>query len=453
MSSSQNQPHVYSVSELNAKIKSILEDKFPFVWVSGEVSNFAVPASGHFYFTLKDERAQVRAVMFKGQNRNLRFEVADGMAVTGIGRVSVYEPRGTYQVIFEYLEPRGVGALQIAFEQLKEKLSKEGLFDEEHKRPLPYLPEKIHIITSPTGAVVHDIIQIVARRFPGMPIAVIPVKVQGDGSIEEIVAAIEMLDTIDDAEVAILARGGGSLEDLQAFNSEAVARAVFAARTPIVSAIGHETDFTIADFVADLRAPTPSAAAELVVPRRQELYDKIMLYKKDAVDQLHQQIDYLRMRVADLRRRMADPTKKVDDQRLRVDDQSYRLQLATRNYVRRQRENLARTIDKLHFNSPIRLVGNYKQKLELLQDRFAHAAAGQARARRFRLREIAASLASLSPKAVLERGYSITRSIPEGVIIRASRAVDQGQDVKVLLASGALTCEVKEKRDDGQKVL
>ncbi len=453
MDTSQNQPHVYSVSELNTRIKSILEERFPFVWISGEVSNFAVPSSGHFYFTLKDEKAQVRAVMFKGQNRNLRFELGDGMAVTGICRVSVYEPRGTYQVIFEHLEPKGTGALQIAFEQLKNQLAKEGLFDEHHKRTLPYLPGKIHIITSPSGAVVHDIIQIVDRRFSGMPIAVIPVKVQGEGSIEEIVAAVEMLDTLEDAEVAILARGGGSLEDMLAFNSEPVARSIFAARIPIVSAIGHETDFTIADFVADLRAPTPSAAAELVVPRRQDLQHKITTFKDDIIYSINQNIHFLRQRIAELSRRLTDPKKKVDDQRLRVDDQAYRLQLATRNYFRRQHENLIRISDKFLYNNPIGYINNSKQKLKLLQDRFAHAVTDQILARRFRLREISATLAGLSPRAILQRGYSITRTIPQAGIVRSTEAVAVGQDVEVLLARGALTCGVKEKRDDGQEIL
>ena len=453
MDSSQNQPHIYSVSELNAKIKLLLEERFPFVWVSGEISNFSVPSSGHFYFTLKDEKAQVRAVMFKGQNRNLRFRLADGMAVTGIGRVSVYEPRGTYQVIFEHLEPRGTGALQIAFEQLKMRLAEEGLFDEQHKQPLPFLPEKIHIITSPTGAVVHDIIHIVERRFPGLSIGVIPVKVQGDGAVEEIVCALEMLDTLEDAEVGILARGGGSLEDLQAFNSEAVARAIFAARTPIVSAVGHETDFTIADFVADLRAPTPSAAAELVVPRRQDLSEKITRYKEDMLYHINRHIDYLRQRITDLARRLADPKKKVDDQRLRLDDQIYRLQLASRNYLRRQRENLVRNAGRLSYNNPIRYTQQLKQKLELLQERFVRAALDQTHTRRYRLREISAALSGLSPRGVLQRGYSITRTIPAAEVVRSAEAVETGQDVEVLLARGALTCKVKEKRQDGQEVI
>ena len=453
MDNSQHQQRVYSVSELNAKIKTILEERFPFVWVGGEVSNFAVPASGHFYFTLKDEKAQVRAVMFRGQNRNLRFELGDGMAVSGIGRVSVYEPRGTYQVIFEHLEPRGTGALQIAFEQLKMRLAKEGLFDEQYKRPLPFLPGKIHVITSPTGAVIHDILQIVARRFPAMPISVIPIKVQGDGAIEEIVAAVEMLDTLEDVEVAILARGGGSLEDLLAFNSEPVARAIFAAQTPIVSAIGHETDFTIADFVSDLRAPTPSAAAELVVPRRQTLEDKIKQYRQDLVFHINQDIDYLRQRIAELSRRLADPKKKVDDQRLRVDDQTYRLQLAIHNDFGRRRQELNSIIEKLFYNNPINYTYKLQQKLDILQKRFAHAVADQARTRRFRLREVSATLAGLSPRAILQRGYSITRTIPKADIVRTAEAVDVGQDVEVLLARGALTCGVKEKQDDGQEIL
>ena len=448
-----NQPRIYTVSELNAQIRSLLEERFPFVWVSGEVSNFSVPSSGHFYFTLKDAKAQLRAVMFRGQNRNLRFDITDGMVVTGIGRVSVYEPRGTYQVIFEHLEPRGTGALQIAYEQLKLRLSEEGLFSEKYKRPLPFLPEKIHIITSPSGAVIHDILQIVERRFPGMSISVVPVKVQGEGAAEEIVSAVEFLDTLPGVEVAILARGGGSLEDLQAFNSEALARAIFAAQIPIVSAIGHETDYTIADFVADLRAPTPSAAAELVVPRRQDLKDKLIVYQKEMVESLNQQFSLLRQQIDGLSRRLVDPKKTVDDQRLRLDDQLYRMQLATRNYFRRQHQHLASVIDKLFYNNPTSYVYKSKQKLENLQDRCAQTITDQVTARRYRLREAGASLAGLNPRAVLQRGYSITRTLPEARIVSESDVVDVGQDVEVLLFRGALTCAVKEKRKDGQKNL
>ncbi|MGD2037635.1 MAG: exodeoxyribonuclease VII large subunit, partial [Desulfobacterales bacterium] len=266
---------IYTVSELNAQIKSLLEEQFPFVWIVGEVSNFRTPLSGHFYFTLKDDASQISAVMFRGQQRQLKFQPEDGMRITGMGRLSVYEPRGTYQIILEYLEPSGIGALQIAFEKLKSRLADEGLFDERHKKAIPFLPHKIALITSPSGAAVHDMLNIIDRRFPNVNIQVFGVKVQGDGAEAEIAAALEQLNQQTDIDVAILARGGGSLEDLQAFNSESVARAVYASEIPTICGIGHETDYTIADFVADLRAPTPSAAAELAVPVKSELLQRL----------------------------------------------------------------------------------------------------------------------------------------------------------------------------------
>ncbi|GAI29342.1 unnamed protein product, partial [marine sediment metagenome] len=235
---------VYTVSQLNADIKSLFEEQFPFVWIVGEISNFRIPVSGHFYFTLKDEDSQINAVMFRGQQRQLKFEPEDGMRITGMGRLSVYEPRGTYQIILEYMEPAGVGALQVAYEKLKARLAQEGLFDGKYKQPIPFLPQKIALITSPSGAVVHDMLNIIDRRFPNMNIQIFPVKVQGDGAENEIVAALELLNQKADADVAILARGGGSLEDLQAFNTERVAKAVFASSISVISAVGHETDYT-----------------------------------------------------------------------------------------------------------------------------------------------------------------------------------------------------------------
>ena len=241
------QRKIFTVSELNADIKNLLEQQFPFIWIYGEISNFRVPASGHFYFTLKDADAQISAVMFRGQQRHLKFRPSDGMGVTGMGRVSVYEPRGTYQIILEYLEPSGIGALQVAFEKLKKQLAAEGLFDDQHKRSLPFIPRKISLITSPTGAVVHDLLNVIQRRFAGIRIEILPISVQGAAAVEQIVDALELLNARADSDVAILARGGGSLEDLQAFNSEAVARAIFQSQIPIISAIGHETDTTLID--------------------------------------------------------------------------------------------------------------------------------------------------------------------------------------------------------------
>jgi exodeoxyribonuclease VII large subunit len=316
---------VYSVSELNASIKNLLEESYPFVWIFGEVSNFRIPTSGHYYFTLKDRASQISAVMFRGQQRHLKFEPEDGMSVTGMGRLSVYEPRGTYQIILEYLEPSGIGALQIAFEKLKRRLAEEGLFDAQHKLPLPFLPKTISIITSPTGAVVHDILKIADRRFPNVHIQIIPVKVQGQGAVEQIVSAIELLNSRGEADVAILARGGGSLEDLQAFNTEAVARAIYASRIPVVSAVGHETDYTISDFVADLRAPTPSAAAELVVPQKSEFERRC----HDGLLRLHKLIsnyfNLLRSRTNEISKRLIDPRRKFEDHRLYLDDLLARL--------------------------------------------------------------------------------------------------------------------------------
>ena len=261
----QPQRKIYSVSELSQQIRNLLEKEFPDVWVVGEVSNFRAASSGHLYFTLKDESAQIRAVCFRNQARYLKFRPQDGISVIARGHLSVYETRGEYQLYIEYLEPAGLGALQLAFEQLKQKLAAEGLFDPGRKKPLPLLPRTVGVVTSPTGAVIRDILRVLRRRFRNMNVMLGPVKVQGEGAAEEIVEGIKTLNRQTGVDVIIVARGGGSLEDLWAFNEEIVARAIAASKIPIISAVGHETDFTIADFVADLRAPTPSAAAALVV--------------------------------------------------------------------------------------------------------------------------------------------------------------------------------------------
>src|SRR5512139_1004597 len=267
--------HIYSVSALTAEVKAVLEDGFSAIWVEGELSNFKHHTSGHMYFTLKDAQAQIRGVMFRGHNRLLRFQPADGLSVLVCGTVTVYERRGEYQINVEFMEPKGIGALQLAFEQLKAKLEAEGLFDESRKRPLPLLPRKIGIITSPTGAVIRDMLTVIGRRFPGLEVLIHPVAVQGEGAAGEIAAALGRLGVRTDLDVLVVARGGGSLEDLWAFNEEAVARAIAASPIPVISAVGHETDVTIADFVADLRAPTPSAAAELVIAAKKEFVSRI----------------------------------------------------------------------------------------------------------------------------------------------------------------------------------
>ena len=441
--------NIYTVSELNANIKSLIEEKFPFVWIFGEISNFRIPASGHFYFTLKDDASQISSVMFRGQQRNLKFEPEDGQNVIGMGRISVYEPRGTYQIIIEYLEPSGAGALQIAFEKLKKRLADEGCFDDVHKKPLPFLPNKISIITSPSGAVVHDILHIINRRFPNLAIQIIPVKVQGEGAVEQIVAAVARLNLAKDSDVAILARGGGSLEDLQAFNTESVARAVFSSKIPIISAVGHETDYTISDFVADLRAPTPSAAAELVVPQKSELKQ----HCKDLRTLLKIKIDHyfknLNQKVNENSKRLVDPRRKLEDSCLKVDDLTARLNRILFHRILRERKHYDFWDDRLHVNSPIHLFKNTKIKLEQNHNNLIKSFKIYNKSNQIKVRELAATLQVLSPAAILARGYSITRTIPGKTVVKDPETVSLDQDLEVMVASGRLYCRVKGKSTNG----
>jgi exodeoxyribonuclease VII large subunit len=391
---------VYTVSALTAEVKAVLEDSFPAIWVEGEISNFKHHTSGHMYFTLKDAQAQIRGVMFRGHNRLLRFQPTDGLAVLVCGAVTVYERRGEYQITAEFMEPKGVGALHLAFEQLKAKLEAEGLFRDSRKRPLPLLPRKIGIVTSPTGAVIRDMLTIIARRFPGLEVLIHPVAVQGAGAAGEIAAALGRLGSRADLDVLIVARGGGSLEDLWAFNEEIVARAVAACPIPVISAVGHETDVTIADFVADLRAPTPSAAAELVVAQR---------------DELRQRVDEFTARgLSAVQRVMA---------------------------VRRSRvEMLGRHLLLL---SPVARLARQADRLQGLRRRLEAWWALFRTVRGERLARAAATLESLSPLGILGRGYSICFALPSRRILKATTEVDTGSAVAVRLHQGELECVVQ----------
>ncbi|MDF1591246.1 MAG: exodeoxyribonuclease VII large subunit [Desulfobacterales bacterium] len=442
---------IYTVSKLTAGIKAVLEENFPFVWVTGEISNFSVPVSGHYYFTLKDEHAQISAVIFRGQNRNLKFVPADGMNVTGLGRISLYAPRGSYQVIFEYLEPKGIGEMQIAFEQLKTQLSEEGLFDEKHKQKLPFLPQKIAIITSPTGAVVHDIIKVTHRRYPNIHIKIIPVKVQGDGADKEIVSALELLNRRPDVDVAIMARGGGSLEDLNAFNTEIVARAIFRSKIPIISAIGHETDFTIADFVADLRAPTPSAAAELAVPVKHELKQLCHKLKNDIITFGYNNIDDYRIQLNQLMVRMVDPRKKLQELRFHADDLMLRLIRLTANALDRKRERISWWADRLRIINPQTQIYKLKDTVDRLKYNIQYYMRIYSNSKSSELEAQAARLRALSPIAILERGYSITRTVSDKTVVKSAESVEIGQNLDILLARGSLVCRVGRKSINGQK--
>ena len=442
---------VYSISELNADIKFLLEEQFPFVWISGEISNFRVPASGHFYFSLKDESSQLNAVMFRGQQRKLKFDPEDGLNITGMGRLSVYEPRGTYQIILEYMDPAGVGALQIAYEKLKERLADEGLFEEKHKNSIPFLPQKIALITSPSGAVVHDMLNVIHRRFPNMHVQIFPVKVQGDGAEDEIVDALALLNITTDVDVAIVARGGGSLEDLQAFNAERVARSVFESRIPVISAVGHETDFTITDFVADLRAPTPSAAAELAVPVKNELLQMVNDNFVALEYRICNVIERFRRHLSGCARELVDPKKQVQDWRLRLDDYASRLGRNFSVLVDRKKEQHDWWLNRLIASSPKSQVHNINIKIEQYLNKLLKVYSKKFDTKAAELRELSARLETLSPIAILERGYSITRTIPDSKVVLNPQMVSVNQDLEVMVAKGTLTCRVKGKSENGPK--
>jgi len=435
---------IYSISELTIHIKRLLEDRFSFVWISGEISNFRRPVSGHCYFTLKDDAAQINAVMFRGQTRNLKFDLTDGLLVTGFGRISVYEPRGTYQIILEYLEPGGVGALQVAFEQLRDRLDAEGLFDEKHKRPLPFLPKKISVVTSPTGAVIHDILKVLHRRYGSLHVEVVPVKVQGDGAAKEITSAIDLLNQRNDADVIMLARGGGSLEDLSSFNDEAVARAIFGSAIPVISAVGHETDYCIADFVADLRAPTPSAAAEMVAPQKSELARQVRKLSDRLISRFYDGIERRRTRLNEFFHRLGDPSKRIQDLRMRADDVTSRLYRVIQQDVHRKQERLDLWNERLYSNNPAIYINYIKEKYNINYHNLLKNMEIKLDNRHHELRELSGRLRVLNPAAILARGYSITRTIPDAMVIKDPEKVTLGQPLEILVEKGRITAEAVE---------
>jgi exodeoxyribonuclease VII large subunit len=394
-------PQTLTVSELTARIKDMLEGSFPAVWVSGEISNFSRPQSGHCYFTLKDDIAQIRAVMWRGTALKLKFAMSDGLEVLCRGHLDVYAPRGSYQLVVDELEPKGVGALELALRKLREKLSAEGLFDPARKRPLPVFPKRIAFVTSPTGAAVRDFLEVLRRRWRGVEVLIIPARVQGDGSVTEIVAGIRAANRLKTApDVLIVGRGGGSLEDLWSFNEEAVVRAIAASRIPTVSAVGHEIDVTLADLVADVRALTPSEAAELVVPASDELVARLRQHRE-------------RLRVASLRRLV---------------------------FARTRLEGIA---SQRPFRRPFDIIHDRSRRLDELALHGAAGLRGLLHDRQRRFANLAGKLQSLSPLAVLERGYSITQDSKTGKVIRTAAQLRAGQTIATRLAEGTVTSRVE----------
>jgi len=438
---------IISVSALNERIKTILEEEIPFVRIEGEVSNLRRPSSGHVYFTLKDAQSQIRAVIFKNpwgakKSGAAEFAVEEGMNIVCIARVTVYQPRGEYQLIIETIEPRGLGALQKAFEQLKARLAAEGLFDEGRKKTVPFLPSRIGVITSPSGAVIRDILTVTRRRFPSVDILLAPVRVQGVEAPAEIVRAFSILQNAEPLDVIILARGGGSLEDLAPFNDERVARAIAASRIPVISAVGHETDFTIADFTADLRAATPSAAAELAVPRRDELIDAAARLRQRMAQRMAEQMARRQETAATLQQRLRHPKKRLDDALLALDDTSERMNLAVVRLRETKRRELAEWALRLHHRNPQSIIHadrltlmDYGKGLNTAWEKMFALKKGRAEG-------TGALLQSLNPKAVLKRGYSITLRIANGQIIRRPKDTEVGEEIEIMVAEGKLGARI-----------
>lgn len=393
--------HILTVTQLTAQIKDLLEGNFPDVWVEGEISNLTIPQSGHAYFTLKDARSQVRVVLFRSSQRNLRFTLQHGMQVICRGRLGVYEPRGEYQLVLEYIEPRGIGALQKAFEELRSRLEKEGLFDPGRKKPLPLIPGRIGIVTSPTGAAIRDILKVIKRRHPRMGILIYPVPVQGPEAAPAIVEAIAYFNRERNAEVLIVGRGGGSLEDLWAFNEETVARAIVSSSIPVISAVGHETDYTIADFVADLRAPTPSAAAEMVVESEEGFREQVGSLESRLFRGTRMVIERFRALLREKGRLLIDPRKRLQQTAQRTDELVHRMTVGMLHHLRRDRS---------------------------------------------RVRELAGGLDHLNPLAILSRGYSVTRSLSSGAILKDASSVRPGEKLLTVIHEGEIVSKVEQAR-------
>ncbi len=391
---------VYTVSELTAEIKGKLEQAFPVVWVAGEISNVRRPASGHVYLTLKDERAQIALVIWRAIAAAIPFEIRDGMAVIVQGELTVYPPQGQYQISCRQLFPKGVGALELAFRQLKEKLLKQGLFAPERKRPIPFLPRRIGIVTSRSGAALRDMLKVLSKRCPFVPVLICPTRVQGEGAAQEIAAAIADMNRMEEVDVLIVGRGGGSLEDLWAFNEEVVARAIFHSRIPVVSAVGHEVDVTIADFVADMRALTPTDAAQRVVPDREQL-----------IEHLHS-----------LRTRLAQ---------------------ATRRKLSRAREAILAIARSYAFRQPLELIRREERRLDDFCEQFAQAGRRLLPDRRHALDVLSTRLEALGPRNVLARGYSITMLEKNGKIVRQATQVSPGDALRTVLGDGSIRSTIE----------
>ena len=435
---------ILSVGELNAEVNQLLIQGFPLLWVEGEISNLVRPSSGHLYFTLKDSKSQIRSAIFRNRNMKLSIKPENGMKVLVRGRVGLYEPRGDYQLIAEHMEDAGVGQLQKQFEALKLKLSTAGLFDEKYKKELPEYPKRIAIITSPTGAAIRDILNVLQRRSPQTPILIYPVAVQGEASKTAIEAAIRRADMDGKCDVIILARGGGSIEDLWSFNEENVAKAIYNASTPIICGVGHEIDFTIADFVADLRAPTPSAAAELVTPDRNQLFTETIqtqLWLKQTINQSlkkkKQDLEWLEARLL-----LQKPANKIQQQSQRLDELEYRLKSQLNKTLDTKQLQLDSLFTRLKSNLPQRKITEQSQKLIHIETKLFQTIKSKLTVEQSHFQIQMAKLDAISPLKTLDRGYSITKDKHTEKLINSVSQVSANQNILIKLKDGELSAKV-----------
>jgi len=435
---------VYSVSELNSTIRRLLESEFPLLWVEGEISNLAKPASGHIYFSLKDSQAQVRCAMFKGRNQLLRFKPENGQQVLIRAKPGLYEARGEYQLIAEHMEQAGDGALQRAFEALKARLRKEGLFDEKLKQDIPESISRIALITSGTGAAVKDVLSVLRRRFPAIEVSLFPVAVQGDQAVPEITRALQLANELNNCDVILLVRGGGSLEDLWAFNEEAVAYAIAASELPVISGIGHEVDFSIADFVADVRAPTPSAAAELVSPSQQTYMHKLQSYQRNLIRLMQNRLQRLNEQAHWLQSRLKTqhPSSQLMQQSQKLDNLIEDLQSSFQSIINDKQHELKFALQSLLNNRPDQFIDYQKLQLEDLIGRLVYTSESNIEKKQQQLANISRTLQAVSPLNTLSRGYSITRD-GDGNTVTKAKNVKKGDLIITQLDKGKLRSRIE----------
>jgi exodeoxyribonuclease VII large subunit len=439
---------IYTVSELTHEIKDILEANFEGVWVTGEISGVKTPMSGHIYFTLKDEGGQLKSVLYRGRLAHLKFQPEDGIEVVVMGTISVYEPRGEYQLIVDHLEPKGLGALQLAFEQLKKKLTAEGLFDPAHKKPIPAFPKIIGVVTSPTGAAIRDILKVLRRRFANVEVLIYPVRVQGETASQEIAKAIQDLNTLDGIDVLIVGRGGGSIEDLWAFNEEIVARSIYASRIPVISAVGHEIDFTIADLVADLRAPTPSAAAEMVVKNKADLVEKLDSLSIRLKNSVRKKLQLMKSQAVKIFRGFRDPRQRLNERQQRIDDLEHALILNFQHTMKHHQNKISFLNRSLTMRNPLDQIRQYVHQIKELRTRLVRSYSYHLEIRRSGLEKLSGKLDALSPLAILQRGYAVCRKFPGLIPIKEVDQVQVNEKVIVQLSKGNIICIVEEKNHE-----